>query len=74
MKRTIIIAESGAHVPHAYAPGSTRNEMAPKGWMFAPDSGGTKIPENKKREVTQCFEKFTAENYARKYVRTGCFL
>ncbi|MFO7680043.1 MAG: hypothetical protein R6X34_08330 [Chloroflexota bacterium] len=43
--------------------------MAQKQWVFDPDSGGKKIPENKKREVTQRIEKFAAENYAGKYTR-----
>lgn len=43
--------------------------MAQKQWVFAPDSGGKKIPDSKKREVTQRIEKYAAENYAGKYVR-----
>jgi len=37
--------------------------MAQKQWVFDPDSGGIKIPENKKREVTQRIEKFAAAMY-----------
>ncbi len=43
--------------------------MSKKVWGFHPDSGGIKIPETKKREVTQRIEKFAAENYAGKYTR-----
>lgn len=43
--------------------------MAQKRWMFDPGSGGKKIPENKKREVTQRIKTFAGENYAGKYTR-----
>ncbi len=43
--------------------------MAQKRWVFDPNSGGKKIPESKKREVTQRIEKYAAENYAGKYTR-----
>ena len=43
--------------------------MPQKQWVFDPDSGGKKIPESKKQEVTQRIEKFAAENYAEKYTR-----
>lgn len=43
--------------------------MAQKRWVFDPDSGGTKIPDAKKREVTQRIEQFAAANYAGKYTR-----
>ena len=43
--------------------------MSGKRWVFDPDSGGKKIPENVKREVTQRIEKYAAEHYAGKYTR-----
>ncbi len=43
--------------------------MSQKRWLFDPDSGGKKIPDAKKREVTQRINKFAAENYAGKYTR-----
>jgi hypothetical protein len=43
--------------------------MAKKQWAFNPDSGGVKIPEQKKREVKQRIERFAAENYAGQYTR-----
>ena len=43
--------------------------MSQKRWVFDPDSGGKKIPDAKKREVTQRINKFAAENYAGKYTR-----
>ena len=41
--------------------------MSQKRWVFDPDSGGIKIPEQKKQEVKQRIERFAAENYAGKY-------
>ncbi|MDT8306248.1 MAG: hypothetical protein RRC07_09945 [Anaerolineae bacterium] len=38
--------------------------VAREQWVFDPDSGGVKIPERKKREVTRRIERFAAENYA----------
>ena len=38
-------------------------------WGFNPDSGGKKIPESKKREVTERIQKFAGENYAGMYTR-----
>lgn len=43
--------------------------MPQKRWMFDPNYGGKKIPESKKREVTQRIEQFAAENYAGQYTR-----
>lgn len=43
--------------------------MAQKRWVYDPNSGGKKIPESKKREVTQRIETFAAEHYAGKYTR-----
>jgi hypothetical protein len=43
--------------------------MARKQWELNPDSGGVKIPEQKKREVKQRIERFAAENYAGQYTR-----
>lgn len=43
--------------------------MAEKRWMFNPDSGGKKIPETKKQEVTRRIEAYAAENYAGQYTR-----
>ncbi|MBX3056685.1 MAG: hypothetical protein KF770_09455 [Anaerolineae bacterium] len=43
--------------------------MPQKRWVFDPNSGGKKIPESKKQEVTQRIEKFAAEHYAGKYTR-----
>ena len=40
-----------------------------KRWVFDPDSGGKKIPETVKRDVTQRIEKYAAEHYAGKYTR-----
>lgn len=43
--------------------------MPRKQWVFDPNYGGKKIPESKKREVTQRIEQFAAENYAGRYTR-----
>lgn len=44
--------------------------MASKGqWVFAPDSGGVKIPEAVKLRTTALIERFAAENYAGRYTR-----
>ncbi len=38
-------------------------------WMSDPDSGGKKIPEAVKREVTGRIERYAAEHYAGQYTR-----
>lgn len=38
-------------------------------WMRDPDSGGVKIPESKKREVTKRIEQYAAEHYSGRYER-----
>lgn len=43
--------------------------MTQKRWGFDPNSGGKKILEDMKRQVTQRIEKFAAENYAGKYTQ-----
>jgi len=43
--------------------------MPRKQWVFDPNYGGKKIPENIKREVTQRIEQYAVENYAGKYTR-----
>jgi hypothetical protein len=43
--------------------------MPQKRWVFDPGSGGIKIPEQKKREVTARLQRFAAENYAGQYTR-----
>lgn len=43
--------------------------MSQKRWVFDPNSGGKKIPESVKQEVTRRIETFAAENYAGMYTR-----
>jgi hypothetical protein len=38
-------------------------------WAYAPDSGGTKIPERTKLDVQRRLEQYAAEHYAGKYTR-----
>ena len=40
-----------------------------KGWGFDPDSGGKKIPENVKRDITTRINKAAEEHFKGRYVR-----
>ena len=39
------------------------------GWVFAPDSGGVKIPEAVRRQTEQRIRKYAEEHFAGKYTR-----
>ena len=44
----------------------------PRGqWVFAPDSGGVKIPETVRRRTEARIQRYAAENYAGKFTRLG---
>ena len=43
--------------------------MARKVWMYAPDSGGVKIPDKTKAEVRRRLEAYAAKHYAGRYTR-----
>lgn len=43
--------------------------MARKVWMFAPDSGGVKIPEQVTADVRKRIEAYAAEHFAGRYTR-----
>ena len=45
--------------------------MPHKQWVFAPDSGGVKVPETVKRRTEARIQRYAAENHAGQFTRLG---
>ena len=42
-----------------------------RGWVFSPDTGGVRIPEDVRRATTDRIEKYAAKHYSGCYTRLG---